>query len=426
MSKQLLLNCRIFDVNTQKVLEGQSILINGSHIKKVGRSKDVLDLGKGIPQTARIELAGRLVMPGLIDTHVHLCVIQASSGTETLLENLRASETLRVLYGARNARETLESGFTTVRDMGGGDNFALRDAIGRGVALGPRIVACAWLGMTGGQQERVVSEWSYNVPTRGANVGVDGPWEVRKKVRQLVGQGADCIKVFASGEGYVRHPFDPFWMEGRNYTLEELKALVDEAHSAGRRVAAHALASSEGIKNAIAAGADTLEHGLYLDDEDVAAMTAKGIFYVPTLAVIRQMWDPSEAAVDGYSEMSIEEGERKKLLDAHLASFQRARKYGVRIAVGSDTYRVMKQGDNTIELEWMVKAGMSAREALVSATKTASEALGIESMVGSIEEGKIADLLVVDPSPLDDISVLRNRMNLKMIIKNGEIIVSRL
>jgi imidazolonepropionase-like amidohydrolase len=359
-------------------------------------------------------------MPGLIDCHTHLCVVQASGEVETVLENLGASEGLKVLCAARHARETLEAGFTTVRDMGLGDNLALKEAIERGIIPGPRIVACGWLGMTGGQQERVVSEWQFGLPPRKENVGVDGPWEVRKEVRRLVGQGYDCIKTYASGGGYIRHPWDRFWSDQRNYTLDELEAIADEAHAAGRKVAIHALANREGVKNAIAAGADTIEHSVFLDEEDVEKMKDRGIFYVPTLSFLQVIWDTDDEKRMEY--LRIKKEDAKRYLENHIESFRRAHQNGVRIALGSDVYRVLRQGDNAYELESMLKAGMPEVEVLVSATKTASEALGIDQLVGSVEEGKLADLLVVDPSPLTNISILRNRNHLKLIIKNGEII----
>lgn len=424
MSKKLLKNCSVLDVIGQKILEGRSIVIDGNRIKKIGRVDEFSALEKELPRENIFEINGRMVMPGLIDSHVHLCVVRDPFESNILLENLRASETLKALYGARHAKETLEGGFTTVRDAGNGDNLALRDAIERGAIVGPRIVACGWLGMTGGHQERMASEWHYNIQPRKEEAGVDGPWEIRKKIRELVRQGVDCIKTYSAGEGYAKHPFYPFWLDQRNYTLEELKALVDEAHAAGRRVAAHALLSAIGVKNAITAGVDTIEHGLFVDEEDTVEMKERGIFYVPTLAVMMKMWEVYEAK--GMSWLRIEEGDAQRYLEEHLASFKRARLNGVKIAMGSDTFRILTQGDNTFELECMVKAGMSEMEAVVSATKTASEALGIENMVGSIEEGKLADLLVVDPDPLTNILTLRDRANLKMIMKDGEIIRSHL
>lgn len=414
----LLKNASILDVNGQKVLEAKSILIEGQRIKKIGSLEEFKAIEQTLPDTSIYDLEKRLVLPGLIDAHVHLAVIQASGVQETALENLRASETLLILYGAKNAAETLNSGITTVRDVGQGDILALKEAIERGVVVGPRIVACGWMGMTAGHQQCMNSEWRFNVAPRTRDIGADGPWEVRKKVRELIGNGVDCIKTFVAGEGYRPHPFFHRWLERPNYTLEEMQALVDEAHMAGRRVAAHSLVSRPGIKTAIAAGVDTLEHGLLLDDDDIQAMQDRGIYYVPTLAVVQEMWHVDEK--NQY--LQIEKEPAAAYVRAHLESFAKAREMGVKIAMGSDTFRVLKHGDNACELEWMVKAGMSPMEALVSATKVSAEALGIEELVGSIETDKFADLLVVDPNPLEDISVLRDRSNIKMVMKDGEVI----
>jgi imidazolonepropionase-like amidohydrolase len=422
MSAILFKNACILDVKKRKVLEKRSILTENHRIKKVGPADQLSAFEKKLPAISTYDLNNRLVMPGLIDAHVHLAVIQAGGVLETAAENLRASETLLILYGAKNAQETLKSGITTVRDVGQGDILALREAVNRGIIAGPRIVACGWLGMTAGHQQCMNSEWRFNVPPRPRDVGVDGPWEIRKKVRQLIGKGVDCIKTFVAGEGYRPHPFFRGWQERPNFTLEEMQALVDEAHAAGRRVAAHSLVSSEGVKTAIAAGVDTLEHGLFLDDADVQAMQQQGIFYVPTLAVVQEMWQAEDSEKCKY--LKIEKERAQVYLKTHLESFARAREMGVKIAMGSDAFRVLKHGNNAIELEWMVKAGMSEMETLVSATIISAEALGIEHRIGSVEEEKLADLIVVDPNPLMDISVLQNRANIKMIMKNGEIIHS--
>ena len=423
MQRHFLKNGKILDVKARKVLTGSSIFIEGSEIIRVGSVEELGEIEKTLLSETILDLDGRLIMPGLIDSHVHLCHIQGSEEIDTLTENLRATDTLKVLHGARNARETLESGFTTVRDVGQGDNLALREAIERGIITGPRIVACGWLGMAGGHQQRMTSEWRFGVRPRQEDLGVDGPWDVRRRVRKLVGQGVDCIKTYTSGSGGIRHPFYPYWLEYRNFTPEEMEALVDESHTAGRRVAAHTLVSNEGVKLAIWAGVDTLEHGVLIREEDAREMQKKGIIYVPTLAVIRAMWDVKGQEKIKY--LRISEEDALRYVEEHQASFQRAHDCGVKIAMGSDTFRVLRHGGNACELKAMVEAGMSEMEAIVSATKIASEALGIESLLGTVEEGKLADLLVVDPNPLDDISVLLKREHLKLIMKNGEVIVSR-
>jgi len=425
MTKRLLKNCRVLDVVGKKLLEGQSILIEDGFIKKVGRSEEFGSIENDLSQTAVYEIDNQFVMPGLIDCHVHLCVVRDPCETDIVLENLRASETLKVLYGSKNAKQTLEAGFTTVRDVGQGDNLALRDAIERGAIPGPRIVACGWVGPTGGHQERMSSEWVYNVSMRENEVGVDGPWAVRKRVRELVRQGVDCIKSYTTGEGYYKYPLYPYWADQRNYTDEELSALVDEAHCAGRRVAVHAFVDNVGVKSAINAGVDSIEHGVFIEEEDAVRMKEKGIFYTPTLGVGIKLFETM--STKGMSRMwAVEEGYEKMYPEEHQASFRRARENHVKIVLGSDTYRILQHGENAFELECMVKGGMSEMEALIAGTKTASEALGLEDMIGSIEEGKYADLLVVDPDPLSDISNLRHKANIKIIMKKGDMVSNQL
>ena len=425
MTKKLLRNCRILDVMEEKVLEGQSILIEDGFIKKVGESEGFRNIENGLNQNAVYEIDNRFLMPGLIDCHVHLCVVRDPDETDIVLENLRASETLKVLYGSKNAKQTLEAGFTTVRDVGQGDNLALRDAIERGAIPGPRVVACGWVGPTGGHQERMSSEWVYNVSMRENEIGVDGPWAVRKKVRELVRQGVDCIKSYTTGEGYYKYPLYPYWADQRNYTDEELNALVDEAHCAGRRVAVHAFVDNVGVKSAINADVDSIEHGVFIEEEDAVRMKEKGIFYTPTLGVGIKLFETMSAK--GMSRMwAVEEGYEKMYPKEHMASFKRARENHVKIVLGSDTYRVLQHGENAFELECMVKGGMTEMEALIAGTKTASEALGLEDVVGSIGEDRYADLIVVDPDPLTDISNLRDKSNIKLIMKKGEIVTNRL
>ncbi len=417
MSSTLLKNCRILDVRAGSVLTGMAILLNGETIARVAPDPELRrEAGKFKDCEVR-DLDGGLVMPGLIDTHVHLCIVREEDEAATLRGNLKAPETLKVLYGAKHARATLAAGITTVRDMGQGDNLALREAVARGLVPGPRVVACGWLGSTAGHGERMASEWAFGTELRQWDKGVDGPYEIRRRVRQLIGQGVDYIKTYATSDGYAPHPFYPYFRECINYTMEELSALCDEAHAAGRRVAAQGLTAPAGVGNALRAGIDTLEHGLVIDNDDLGFMRDHGVFYVPTLAVTKAMWD-----VGSEKEMKflrLEPGEPARLLESQLDSFRRAREMGVRIAFGSDAFRVLAHGRNLIELELRVKAGMTVMEALISATRVSAEALGLEGSVGQVAEGKQADLVVVDPDVLSDISLL-TRPGPAMVYKAGK------
>jgi imidazolonepropionase-like amidohydrolase len=269
------------------------------------------------------------------------------------------------------------------------------------------------------------SEWVYDIPMRDNEVGVDGPWGVRKKVRELVRQGVDCIKSYTTGEGLYKYPLYPYWSDMRNYTDEELNALVDEAHSSGRKVAVHAFVDNIGIKSAIRAGVDSIEHGVFIEEEDTLQMNEKGIYYTPTLGVGITIFEA--AAAKGMARMwAVEEGLEKKYPIEHAASFKRAYDNKVKIVCGSDTYRILQHGENAFELEAMVRCGMSEMDALTASTYVSAELLGLERFIGSVEEGKYADLLVVSSDPLSDISSLRDKSNLKIIMKKGDIFSSKL
>jgi len=417
VSLKLLENCRLIDVRAEKVRDGRSLLIKDDRVEKIGPVDAFADTVRQVAAEDRIDCSGRTVLPGLIDAHVHLCVIRAKDVLQTAAANVKASEPLLVLHGARNAVETLKSGYTTVRDVGQGDVLALRDAIEAGVVPGPRIIAYNYLGMQGGHQQCMNAEWRFNLPPRPRDRGVDGPWAVRRRVRELVALGADGIKTFTAGEGLRLHPLDDAWRERPNFTTAELAALVDEAHNAGRRVAAHSLVSVRGVKAAIEAGVDTLEHGIFLDVADVRALREKNIYYVPTLAVVQRMWRPEARGGPQYLAVSAERA--AAYLEAHLRSVRLALAAGVPIAAGSDTFRVLKPGENAVELACLVRAGLSPMAALRSATVVAARALGIAAHVGSLEPGKKADLVVLSADPLADISVLRDRQRIEHIMKNG-------
>ena len=414
----LITNCSLLDVVSGQVKPSSWISIQDRYIAAVGTAPEPAP--QAGPGENILDLAGKTVIPGLIDAHLHLCVLQGGGPAETTQMNVQATETLKVLWGAKNAAQTLRSGFTTVRDMGQGDNLALRDAISMGAVPGPRIVACGWLGSTAGHGEQMMPEWHLGVPVRPNDLGVDGPWAVRKKVRQLIGRGVDCIKTFAAGESLIKHPWDRAWKEGPDYTLQELQAIVEESHMHGRKVAMHSLISRQGIKNAIAAGADTLEHGVRLDRQDAEAMARQGMFYIPTGAVVDGMWNVSSEADLQY--LHIDFANARQFIADHLQSVALAREHGVKIALGTDTFRLLPHGGNAIELIWLVKAGLSPMEALQAATINAAQALGVEHLVGSLEAGKLADLVVVEGDPAQDITCLQSRANLKLVMKDGEVI----
>lgn len=377
------------------------IVIDGSRIKALGEEGDI-----DIPSDAKvIDAYKKTVMPGMIDAHVHLEGVFDPNEPNMFLATLKTPPTLLVLWAAKHAKETLEAGFTTVRNMGGPEGVSLREAIKLGLVLGPRIVTAGWVTATGGHYDYQITGFILGLRVDTAD-DVSG---VRKLTRERIREGVDFIKTCAS-DSPIADGHYPSWTQ---YTKEELKTIVDEAHAVGKKVAAHA-EGTEGIKNAIEAGIDTIEHGTLLDDEAIQMMLERNTILVPTLGVFSALIEAGLA--------QLEPQKVKEVMKAHVKGFKKAYKAGVRIAMGTDTWRELKPGENARELKLMVKHGMTEKDALVACTKTGSEALGLENTLGTIEKGKIADILIVEGNPLKDIKVLQDKKNIQMIMKNGVII----
>jgi imidazolonepropionase-like amidohydrolase len=393
------------------------VVIEGTRIRDVGTRGEI-----SIPDDVEvIPASGKTVMPGLIDAHFHLAGVIDPNEPNITLATLRAPSALIALHAAKHARETLEAGYTTVRDMAGQTNYrnleilSLRTAIEIGLVPGPRVVVCGWVGQTAGHMDL---GWPSTLP-RGPYDTADGVWEVRKRVREFVRDGVDWIKTSASGGG-TRSVEEPWW---RNYTLDELTAICDEAHAVGKQVAVHSHIA-ENNKRAVLAGADTLEHGLPTDEDTIELMNARHVTLVPTLfsfsedciAGMERVWGGIAGRLDRYRALS--EDARDWFRKCHRA--------GVRIAAGSDIYRTLGAyyGRNAIELEHLVRNGMSEMEAIVAATKVAAEAIGLEA-VGTIQKGMRADLLLVDGDPIVDIRILQDARKLRMVMKDGARVVSR-
>jgi imidazolonepropionase-like amidohydrolase len=333
-----------------------------------------------------IDVGGRTIMPGLVDAHVHLC-----SGIAT---------GLRPYALAKAARDMLDGGITTVRDLGsyGREVFDLRDAIDAGYCPGPRILLCG----------QIVAATS---PGAAAFAGMyreaDGVDEVRKAVREQIRQGADLIKVMTTGALTV--PLEDVYPS--QMTDEELAALVDEAHRSGFKVASHA-EGADGIRQSVAAGVDTVEHGDmgYLVPDALVAMAERRIVLVPTLSVFDAVADPDGGFADWMQERAkrLGEGARKTVTAARAA--------GVAIAMGADAG---PHGANARELVKLTDAGLTNAEALAAGTTVAAEACGLGGTIGEIAPGHAADVLVVDGDPLTDISVLCAAARRWLVIHNG-------
>ncbi|HLY60314.1 MAG TPA: amidohydrolase family protein [Terriglobia bacterium] len=391
---------RLINTATGRVTVHQIILIRGEQIDEVGAASEVK-----IPSGARvIDLDNSTVLPGLIDAHTHLFLTGESHGRyeEQLLKE---SWQYRTIEAVVNAKKDLEAGFTTMRDLETEgamySDVDVRNAINRGLIPGPRLqVVTRALSTTGGYPLEGYSP-EVTVPF-GAQI-VDTPEAARQAVREQIKYGADLIKVY----GTHRFRFTP---EGRldaipTFTLPELQAIVDEAHRERVKVACHAY-GGEGLHNCINAGVDSIEHGLDLDDESINKMLEKGIFFVPTLYVYE--FEPEEdlAATGGKTS-------RARI---HEVSFRNALARGVKIAFGTDV-GPFPHGTQAKEFEFMTRFGMTNMRAIQAATIGGAELMGWQDRVGSIEKGKLADLIAVSGDPLADITELER---VKFVMKGGE------
>ena len=407
---------RLWDGTGTEVRRGAALAIRGGRVDRVAPVADCA--GWTGP---RLHVGGGTVMPGLMDLHVHLVSLVDPDEPNAIWAEVGARTQLLTLHAAKNARLMLEAGFTTVRDLAGPINplnlevLALRRAIAIGLVPGPRIFAAGWVGQTGGHSDLPLPDaWP-----RDESVYADGPWAVRRLVRAEIRLGVDLFKTSASG-GAAGHKEELWW---RNYTAEELAALVDEAHAVGKRVAVHSH-TAEATKRALRAGVDTIEHGTELDEECLALFQETGAFMVPTIAIRSERARTGRAAGRAPAEVV-----RKY---EHVAAtgdkwFRRACEAGVRMALGTDTYRSLRDywGKNAYELELMVDRGMSPAEALLAGTRNAAAAIGAGDRLGTLEPGKLADLLVVEGEPDRDVRVLQDPARLLVVMKDGQIVVDR-
>jgi len=391
MDTLVLTGALLMDGTGAEPVRGRAVVVED------GRITQVVDAGRA-PRGRQIDLAGCTLLPGLINCHVHLCFGGEPDPVRAIRDEPHALTALKVL---RRAQDTLEAGVTTVRDLGGRDyvELAVRRGIGEGVFPGPRILGAGKpVCMTGGHGHFVGRE-------------ADGPDDVRKAVREQLKAGADVIKLIATG-GVMTPGVEP---GSPQLTLEEMRAAVEEAVKAGRRTAAHAQGSS-GIADAVEAGITTIEHGIFLTDEIIAAMKRKGTFLVPTLAAPAAISTGGLAA--GIPEYMVRKSD--SVVGSHVASFKRAHEAGVHIAAGADSGTPLNyHGSLLPELELMVKNGMTPLEAIHSATAVAAEAIGLGREIGRVAEGYAADLLAVAGEPAASIGALAE---VRMVLARGAII----
>ena len=392
---------KLLEVKTGKTLSDQGVVIEGDKIVSVGPMAQV-QRSTGDRLT---DLPNATVLPGLTDAHTHLTGDPRNIGYQSLGISIPRA----TLTGARNARVTLEAGFTTVRNVGaeGYSDVALRDAIDAGDIPGPRmLVSGPALGITGGHCDEDLLPFEYHATAEGVADGVEG---VQHKAREVIQYGADLIKICATG-GVLSKGDNP---QASQYTLEEMKAIVAEAHRLGRKVAAHAH-GAQGILWASQAGVDSIEHGSYIDDAAIAEMKKHGTYLVPTLYL--GDWFLEHATENRVPDFLLVKA--KAVMPAARRNVAHAFASGVKVAFGTDA-AVYPHGLNAHEFAVMVKLGLTPLQAIQAATVNAADLLGWSDKIGSVEPGKWADIIAVDGDPLQDVTTLER---VKFVMKGGTMV----
>ena len=396
-AEHLTVRCgKLLDVRAGKYLTNVDVVAENGKFTSIGPP--------GSPVAKAIDMSANTCMPGLIDVHVHMTSDPRNAG----YKSLGVSVPRMSLIGARNAKATLEAGVTTVRNVGakGFSDIALRDAIEDGDIPGPRmLVAGASLGITGGHCDNNLLAPEYRASGQGV---ADGPWAARAKVRENVKYGADVIKICASGGVLSKGdlPGTP------QYTVEEMRAIVEEAHKLGRKVAAHAHGAGS-IKDAIRAGVDSIEHSSLIDDEGIALAKKQGTYLV--FDIYNDDYILQEGLKVGMLPEAIEK--EKKIGRLQRENFAKAWKAGVPMAFGTDA-GVYPHGDQWRQFPYMVEFGMKPIDALRAATVDAATLLGVEARLGQVAPGFTADLIAVDGDPLADIRVMQK---VKFVMKDGKV-----
>lgn len=397
----------LIDGTGREPLTNPIVVVKGDKIAEVGKETEIK-----APEEAKIVDLGNLtILPGLVDAHVHIYGRRSYSPAEEII----IPHDLAVIRAVEDCQKILKAGFTMVRDLGSAIALSLKRAINEGTIFGPRIFAAGRpISQTGGH-----SDIHYlpreEVIKKGALIA-DGPDDCRRAAREVLRDGADLIKIMTSGgigseKDHPRHP---------QFTVDEVKAITEEAHRVGRRVASHAEGEA-GVKIAILGGVDSVEHGFFLDEESVQMMLNRNVYFVPTLCLVEVY---KKALERPYDMPSWRLKKQEECIDAMPKSFMMAYKAGVKIAAGTDYFGppLRAHGDNADEAITMVKYGMKPLDAILSATRNAAECIGVQDTVGTVERGKLADIIGVQGNPLEDITVLRK---VEFVMKEGKTYVSR-
>lgn len=390
MEKILIRAGTFIDCTGKNPEKNKSILVENGIITRI------IDGAEDLSEYKTYDLSEYTVLPGMINCHVHIDM-EPVGDINSYYANTDITE--KVLNCEKNMRKYLESGVTYIRSLGSENyiDIKFRDMRKKGLVKGPDILAAGFcITMTGGH---------------GYIIGIesDGEAQCRRTARTVIKNGADVVKIMATG-GVMTQGVEP---GSSQLTYEEMKASIDEAHKAGKKTAAHAQ-GAEGIKNAILAGIDSIEHGMVLTDECIALMLEKGTYLVPTL--VAPYYINKYGVQAGIPDYAVRKS--TSIAEKHLESFRKAHKAGVKIAMGTDGGTPFNEHDMSwLELKLMTDNGMSNMEALMSATKIAAELLGIEKHFGTLEVGKAADIIAVKGNPLENIAALEN---IRAVFKNGK------
>lgn len=408
MAKTMITNGTLIDGSGNDPIQDAVVVIENEKIVYAGSKTNYTETG----EEKVLDAKGGTILPGMIDSHVHMTMEYVP-----LEERMSTPFSYMFYQAADYLKATLQAGVTSVRDALGTD-YGVKKAVEDGLITGPRMqLSINALTITGGHGDGyTVSGNEIDLMPSGypgmPSGKCDGVEEVRKKTREILRAGAEVIKVHATGG--VLSPTDH--PEFTQFSLEELKVIVEEGRFRKNvKVMAHAQ-GAEGIKNAVKAGVHSIEHGIFMDDEAIELMLENGTYLVPTLLAPVAVLETAEQV--GMPQTAVDKS--KEVIEQHKASFQKAYQAGVKIAMGTDA-GVMKHGTNLRELGLMVDAGMTPMDAIVASTKIAAQCLEWDSQLGTVEAGKLADLIIVEKNPLEDIYSLANNDQIKVVIKNGKV-----
>jgi imidazolonepropionase-like amidohydrolase len=392
--------------------QAYAMLVRGARIEALA-PKTQLPCPEGAQS---LDLQGMNLMPGLIDCHDHLANIEGG-----MVARAAVPPSLAVIKTAKTFHDTLLGGFTAIRDAGGVD-LGMKLAVEQGLIPGPRLkISVNILSQSGGHNDHTepagIDSDFPRLPGVPPSI-CDGVDNCRRKVREMVQAGADWIKICTTG-GVGTPTGGPLI---RQFSLEEVQAMVDTAHAAGKPVMSHAY-GGEGVKICLDAGVDSIEHGAALDEDLIEQMVRQGTWLVPTFTVLRKIVEIGQKEPCPIPEYIPRKA--RSLLDKQVVSFQRALAAGVKMALGTDAGG-FGHGQNAAELGYLVEAGMTPMQAIVAGTRMGAQCMGLGDEVGLLQKGMLADLLVVDGDPLEDVTILQDRARLRLIVKDGVIVKNNL